>query len=137
MPAPRQTRDQRIAQLGFDYDQQRSKRDDAGGQLAMLTAELLQLLPVGTDKFEGEFDDFTVSVNPVQGQTSAYDESGIRRALEANPDLWNQITSRRVDTAKLAAALAAGDIQSEFVEKYTVKTDKKPYVDVRVKKKAQ
>ena len=62
----------------------------------------------------------------MQTETTKIDEEGLRKALGVK--LWNKITVKKVDKAKLTTTIADGEISPELASGFLTVQKNKPYI---------
>ena len=62
----------------------------------------------------------------MQTETTKIDEEGLRKALGVK--LWNKVTVKKVDKAKLTAIIADGEVSPELASGFLTVQKNKPYI---------
>src|SRR5215471_2163300 len=94
-------------------------------QLAALMAEW------GINTASYEVDGVKITGTLVQGSSLHFDEARLKRALGAK--LWDSITTRTLDKAKLEDAIAKGYVDATVVAQCSVETPRRPYITIAEK----
>jgi hypothetical protein len=101
--------------------------DHAKRELEAAEAELIESLRAAGDKSTSLTEgDKVQRATVVQTETTKIDEEGLRKALGVK--LWNKVTVKKVDKAKLTAIIADGEISPELASGFLTVQKNKPYI---------
>lgn len=78
-----------------------------------------------------ELEGRTITGTKVEGSTLEFDVAKLKKRLGTS--LWNRVSTRTLDKAKLESLLAAGDIDPKIVAACSDEKPKKPYIRVNEK----
>ena len=101
--------------------------DHAKRELDAAEQELIESLRAAGDKSTSLTEgDKVQRATVVQTETTKIDEEGLRKALGVK--LWNKVTVRKVDKAKLTTIIADGEVSPELASGFLTVQKNKPYI---------
>jgi len=101
--------------------------DHAKRELEAAEEELIDALRTAGDKSTSLTEgDKVQRATVVQTETTKIDEDGLRKAVGVK--LWNKITVKKVDKAKLTTTIADGEISPELASGFLTVQKNKPYI---------
>ena len=101
--------------------------DHAKRELELAEEELIESLRAAGDKSTSLTEgDKVQRATVVQTESTKIDEDGLRKAVGVK--LWNKITVKKVDKAKLTETIADGEISPELASGFLTVQKNKPYI---------
>lgn len=133
MPAPQITRDELVAQLGYEYEQARARVAAEQAKADALYAELKALARPGEQFSELSYEDMLITVTGWQGSHSVLDDDGLQGVLDE--DQLKAITRPKIVTSLLDQAIKDRKIGATLVEKFRHIEYHNPSVRITIKKR--
>ena len=96
--------------------------------------ELFENLPELEDTTEFDYGEGMESYKAtcVKSETIKIDEEGLKEKLGS--EIWEQVTTSKLDMKKLESLVATGAIASEVIADYSTIVPRTPYVKIGIKK---
>lgn len=129
----RETRDQKIARLGYEYKQATARRDAADKEASDLNEELMKLIPRGKENRDVPYGEYSLDLIHVDSGSNILDE--VEFLKHVKDDVKDDITVRRLDQRLLQVAVEQGTVSPGLVKEYTDRRPNKGYVKVTMKKR--
>lgn len=109
------------------YIEAKKAADQAVRELKLAEEELAEALrTAGQKSISLTEGDKVQRATYVQTETTKIDEDGLRKAVGVK--VWNRITNRKVDKAKLMTVIGEGEISQELAASFITLQKSKPYI---------